>query len=118
MLHPQFQGMEPPRIPGRFSLGVAGPNFSARIAQGRNAAGGASMRMWYRYLTKASIFGIDINPAKFLDNDRIVTAVVDQSDPDQLRDFMAKSGVELFDFIIDDGSHLPHHQQITLSVLF
>jgi hypothetical protein len=33
---------------------------------------------------KASIFGIDINPAKCLDNDRTVTAVVDQSDPDKL----------------------------------
>lgn len=99
-------------------LGVSGPAWKAELATGRNAEGGASMRMWYRYLRKARIFGIDINPAGFLDNDRTVTAVVDQGDPGQLREFVAEAGVEQFDVIIDDGSHRPDHQQISLSVLF
>jgi hypothetical protein len=76
------------------------------------------MRMWYRYLSKARIFGIDVNPAGFLDNDRTATAVVDQGDPDRLREFVAETGVERFDVIIDDGSHRPDHQQVSFSVLF
>ena len=99
-------------------LGVAGPNVPVAIAQGRNAQGGASIRMWYRYLEKARILGIDVNPAGFLDNDRVLTGVVDQGDPDQLRNFPDKAGVEQLDVVIDDGSHLPHHQQISLSTLF
>jgi hypothetical protein len=99
-------------------LGVSGPAWKAELATGRNAEGGASMRMWYRYLPRARIFGIDVNPAKFLDNDRTTTAVVDQGDPDRLREFVAETGVERFDVIVDDGSHRPDHQQVSLSTLF
>jgi len=99
-------------------LGVRGPYCDIGIAQGRNMEGGASMKMWYRYFKEAKLWGIDINPAKFLDNDRITTARVDQGDPEQLELFLSQSGVEKFDVIIDDGSHWPHHQQITLGVLF
>jgi hypothetical protein len=76
------------------------------------------MRMWYRYLPQGRIFGIDINPGTFLDNDRVTTAVVDQGDPEQLVAFVAQAGVEQFDVIIDDGSHRALHQQLSLSVLF
>jgi hypothetical protein len=98
-------------------LGVDGPNWKANIAQGRNAQGGASMRMWYRYFSRARILGADVNPAEFLDNDRIRTGIVDQGDPEQLRGFLAQAGVERVDVIIDDGSHRPDHQQITLTTL-
>ena len=99
-------------------LGVDGPNWRAQMAKGRNATGGASLRTWYRYFPKARILGVDINPAGFLDNDRIVTGVVDQGDPHQLRAFLAEQGVGQLDVIIDDGSHRPDHQQISLSALF
>jgi hypothetical protein len=99
-------------------LGVDGPGWRAHIAKGRNAAGGGSLRTWYRYFPKARILGIDINPAGFLDNDRIVTGVVDQGDPEQLRAFLAEHDVSQLDVIIDDGSHRPDHQQISLSTLF
>lgn len=99
-------------------LGVDGPNWHAQIAQGRNAQGGASLRMWYRYLPRARLFGLDINPAGFLDNDRIRTGVVDQGDPDQITGFLAQAGIERLDVIIDDGSHRPDHQQTALGTLF
>ena len=99
-------------------LGVKGPNLDIGIAQGRNIEGGASMKMWHRYFKEARLFGIDINPASFLDNNRTTTAVVDQGDPEQLESFVRESGVEKFDVIIDDGSHWPHHQQISLQILF
>jgi hypothetical protein len=99
-------------------LGVKGPVPNNVWLGGRNTEGGASMRMWYRYLPNARIFGIDINPAEFLDNERICTGVVDQGDPSQLRSFLREHDIEAVDVIIDDGSHLPHHQQISLSTLF
>jgi hypothetical protein len=99
-------------------LGVDGPNWHAAIAQGRNAGGGASLRMWSRYFPYAQIFGIDINSATFLDNDRVHTGVVDQGDPTQIRTFLAEKQVDRLDIIVDDGSHRPDHQQISFETLF
>lgn len=99
-------------------LGVDGPHWDARIVQGCNAQGGASLRMWYRYLPSARILGLDVNPAGFLDNDRVRTGVVDQGDPDQITKFLAEVGVGRLDVIIDDGSHRPDHQQTSLGTLF
>jgi hypothetical protein len=99
-------------------LGVVGATWQANIAHGRNARGGASIRMWHRYFPRAEILGIDVNPASFLDNDRITTGVVDQSDSRQIRTFLAESGVRHLDIVIDDGSHRPDHQQISFATLF
>jgi hypothetical protein len=99
-------------------LGVPGANWDARIAHGRNKGGGASLRMWYGYFPQARIFGADINSAAHLDNDRIQTYVVDQGDPDSINGFLDAVGDVRFDVIVDDGSHRPDHQQITLGCLF
>jgi hypothetical protein len=99
-------------------LGVRGGRWDAQIAQGRNADGGASIKMWAEYFPRARIFGVDINPASHLDTDRIVTFVADQGDPAQLRKVVEDAGSEDFDVIIDDGSHRADHQQITFGVLF
>jgi hypothetical protein len=74
--------------------------------------------MWYRYFPNATLLGIDVNPAGFLDNDRIHTGTVDQGDPTQLTEFLAATGTSRLDVIIDDGSHRPDHQQIALATLF
>jgi hypothetical protein len=74
--------------------------------------------MWYRYFPNATILGIDVNPASFLDNDRIQTGTADQGDPTQLKEFLRARGISKLDVIIDDGSHRPDHQQITLATLF
>jgi hypothetical protein len=99
-------------------LGVQGPIPNDVWLGGRNTQGGASMRMWYRYFPHARILGIDINPAGFLDNERIRTGVADQGDPRQLLSFLNDLHIEALDVIVDDGSHQPDHQQISLSTLF
>jgi hypothetical protein len=99
-------------------LGVQGPIPNDVWLGGRNTQGGASVRMWYRYFPKARILGIDINPAGFLDNERIRTAVIDQSDPTQLRSLLNELHIETIDVIVDDGSHRPDHQQISFAALF
>src|SRR5262249_6120154 len=98
-------------------LGVLGDRWNARIVQGRNT-GGASIKMWHDFFPKAKVFGIDINPCPYLDNDRLKTFVADQSSVPELEAFVNAANVGLFDVIIDDGSHLPHHQQISLSFFF
>jgi Methyltransferase domain len=99
-------------------IGVAGPSWDAKIAQGQNREGGASLKMWYEFLPNSKIYALDINPATHLDNDRVKTAVVDQGSREQLESFRASMGESKFDLIIDDGSHRGDHQQITLELLW
>ena len=99
-------------------LGVKGDRWTAKIVHGRNAEGGASFKLWRDYFPRAEIYGIDVNPALHLDDDRTHTFVADQGDSDQLRAFMEKFGEPRFDIVIDDGSHRPDHQQISLGFFF
>lgn len=99
-------------------LGVTGKNWRADIAHGRNKDGGGSIKMWHDYFHNGQIFGIDINDASHLDNDRITTMRVDQGNSEDLNSFIEAHNRPAFDIIIDDGSHRPDHQQISLSVLF
>lgn len=98
-------------------LGVTGPHCQPQVVHGSNP-GGASMKMWSEYLPNASITGIDINPAPYLDTDRVKTYVVDQGSRESLADFLKQHPDPSFDIIIDDGSHRADHQQISLEMLF
>jgi hypothetical protein len=99
-------------------MGVTGENWDAKIQHGVNAEGGASVKMWHDYFENGRIFGLDINPARHLDNDRLTTFVLDQGDPIALKAFVKEAGVGVFDIIIDDGSHAADHQQISFDTLF
>jgi hypothetical protein len=99
-------------------LGVPGDSWDARIAHGRNEGGGGSLRTWYGYFPKARIYGADINAAPHLDNDRISTHLMDQGDPEAIAAFLESIGDVEFDVIVDDGSHMPDHQQVSLGCLF
>lgn len=78
---------------------------------------GASLKGWYEYFPKATIFGYDIVDGHRFDNDRVTTFIGDQADRKDLARFIEVSGGE-FDIIIDDGSHRPMHQQVSLAALF
>jgi hypothetical protein len=95
---------------------VEGPNAVGTTVFARNR-GGASLKVWYDFFPKARIYGIDLNPATFLDNDRVSTMVGDQSSRESLLASIRTIG-EKVDIIIDDGSHVSRHQQLTLAVLF
>ena len=99
-------------------LGVPGPNWSSRIAHGANEVGGGSIRMWTEFFPNAQIYGLDINPATHLDGERVKTYLVDQSSEESLEAFKTQTGDVAFDAIIDDGSHIADHQQLTISVLW
>lgn len=98
-------------------LGVTGARCTSPIVHGRNT-GGASLKMWHDYFPEAKIYGIDINECRYLENSRIRTFVADQGRVEDLDAFVEAAGGTDFDIIIDDGSHLPDHQQISLSYFF
>ncbi len=73
---------------------------------------GGSLQMWQTYFCKNSIIvGLDIdsNCKKFenVSENRYVE-IGDQSNPEILQNLIKKYGY--FDIILDDGSHLSHHQ--------
>ena len=99
-------------------LGVPGPNWTSDIAHGSNEVGGGSMRMWQEFFPNAKIHGLDINPAKHLDNKQVTTYRVDQSSKESLAAFKSQTRKVKFDIIVDDGSHIADHQQLSLSLLW
>jgi hypothetical protein len=78
-------------------------------------ANGNSLRMWAEYFPKAHIFGADIDDKSYLNTDRIKTFRCDQSDRESLKRLIAQTGD--VDIIIEDGSHVVMHQQLTLAML-
>ena len=98
-------------------LGVTGDRWASPIVHGRNT-GGASLKMWHDYFPAGKIYGIDINECSYLDNNRIRTFVADQGRVEELEAFVKTAEITDFDIVIDDGSHRPDHQQISLSYFF
>ena len=76
-----------------------------------------SLKIWLDYFPNCSAVGVDINDYSFLNIPRAKVYQFDQSDEASLTSFKRVEG-ELFDIIIDDGSHVSHHQQLTLEHLF
>lgn len=79
---------------------------------------GGSLQMWKRFLgRKSSIVGIDIEPRiTELSEKGIWLHVGDQSDAGFLSRVTAQHGP--WDVVIDDGSHLPHHQIASIEALW
>ena len=85
---------------------------------------GASLRAWNHFFQNGKIFGMDIfhriehkGVIDKLSKHDIKAFKADQSDKEELSRIMKECNVE-FDIIIDDGSHWPDHNQISLGVLF
>jgi len=86
---------------------------------------GHSLLMWERYFPNATIYGIDIdlsithlgvNPKELTkDYDRIKLFEFDACNKSNVDKFLKENGGD-FDIIIEDGSHLGHHQ--ILSTLY
>jgi len=71
-----------------------------------------------RIFPNALVYGVDLYDYSFLNSSRIKTIVADQGIiPGNLEHVVTTIG-DGIDLIIDDGSHLMHHQQITLGYLF
>ena len=78
---------------------------------------GASLRMWAEFFPCASIVGLDNNLSTLFIEGHIKTCYADQSSPGSLHDAMRSMHMPYVDLIVDDGSHDPAHQVITLNAL-
>jgi SAM-dependent methyltransferase len=92
-------------------------NRSPRILEVGVSHGG-SLDLWSEWFGDgAHIVGVDIDPrAATLARTGIEISIGDQGDPDFLDTLVAKHGP--FDIVIDDGSHQPAHQILTLEKLW
>ncbi|WP_157602428.1 hypothetical protein [Sphingomonas sp. PR090111-T3T-6A] len=75
-----------------------------------------SVRMWLDYFPNATVHGFDISDFSFFKNPRFVFTRGDSGNGADLDRVIANG--EIFDFIIDDGSHASFHQQLAFLKLF
>lgn len=87
-----------------------------RVLELGSAHGGA-LQLWRRYFgPEAAIWGIDVNPSSLIDEPGLNIRIGSQADPEFLRSVVTEMGG--VDLVIDDGSHVAKHQEVSLEVLF
>lgn len=75
---------------------------------------GESLRMWSDYFKNGKIFAIDVNPEFLINENRILSAVANQSKRQDLINIFPN---QKFHIIVDDGGHKMDQQQISLGCL-
>lgn len=80
-------------------------------------ADGHSIKLWTEYCPNAYIFGMDINIEYANEADKLKILRGDQSNEKDLENVILNIGDNI-DVIIDDGSHIPEHQLLSLTKLF
>jgi hypothetical protein len=76
-----------------------------------------SLQMWREYFPKALLVGFDIDDFSSVRIDNCIIIKGDMSSRDDLANLVKRIGRPI-DVVIDDGSHVSHHQQIAFSNLF
>jgi len=77
--------------------------------------GGESMSLWNKYVPNATIHGMDIDEKPSINGS--IMYKVDQSNESELT-LWANNKDSLFSVIIDDGSHVPEHQALTIETIW
>lgn len=75
---------------------------------------GGSLKMWEEFFKNSKIHGIDIEEKSKYDSERIKTYLCSQTNTTLLNELFEDNSL---DMIIDDGSHVISHQQISLKYL-
>lgn len=75
-----------------------------------------SLKLWKGYFGKVNLHGLDIVEKDFIDEE-VTLHQVDQSSDVELDEFVKNIGIT-FDVILDDGSHVPDHQMLTINKLW
>lgn len=76
---------------------------------------GASLFMWEEYFPNADIYALDIDPATLINKGRIHSFQCNQAGEASLKRAATLVGND-FDLIVDDGSHVPRHQNMTARI--
>jgi hypothetical protein len=94
-------------------IGIGFPELMSFVP---NYTIGASLYMWRDFFPEATIYSADIRKDILINEDRIKSFYVDQSDEGSLNHLVEEMGKD-FDLIIDDGSHVATHQILTAKIL-
>lgn len=82
---------------------------------------GGSLRAWRDFFVNGKIIGLDIQPdTQFSDEDRIETYLCNSTKKFEIEPLMkslTNDNSDLFDIIIDDGSHVDNDQWVTLQYM-
>lgn len=97
---------------GTLTTGPSNMRFTLDKKYKKNYVPGDSLRSFRDYFENGEIYGIDIQEDCLIKENRIITNICDSQNPDS-SNFLFEDN--LFDFIIDDGAHMPENQIITLS---
>jgi hypothetical protein len=76
-----------------------------------------SLEMWRTYFPNAQLFGFDIDDFSGVTIDRCTILQGDMSSRADLKRLASAVGRSI-DILVEDGSHVSHHQQIALATLF
>jgi hypothetical protein len=76
-----------------------------------------SLRIWLDYFPNAEVYGFDRKDFSWIDMPRMTIFRGDQGSEESLSELVAELPPQL-DGIVDDGSHIAKHQQLTLEHLF
>ncbi len=95
-------------------LCIGGPEVGGEIdRQGMDVP---SIKMWLEYFPSAVVQGFDISDFSFFKHPRFEFTRGDAGSEEDL--VRARDGRGPYDLIIDDGSHVSFHQQLTFQTLF
>jgi hypothetical protein len=83
-------------------LGSTDATFPSNMGSKYNS--GASLRAWKEYFPNGNIYGADVDPKTLIQEERITTYKMDQTDSKSVKAVFDDINKE-FDFIIDDGLH-------------
>ena len=88
-----------------FECGIGSNNSDVRGHFKLEGAPGASLRVWRDYFPNAMIYGADIDPRCLVNEHRIYSQVMDQTDSKSIDNYFDAIGNPFFDLMIDDGLH-------------
>jgi hypothetical protein len=85
--------------------------------------GGDSLKLWAEFFENSQIYCIDNNLSRmdeygYTPHERITVVYGDQSNSESLKQSCETIGIQKFDIIIDDGSHIADHILTTFNTLF
>lgn len=89
-----------------FELGIGTTDLRIRHNMGRDGTPGASLRAWRTYFSQSQVFAADIDASIMIEESRIQTFVVDQTDSKSIEQMWKHASLQdPMDIIIDDGLH-------------
>lgn len=93
------------KIKNFLEIGLGTNNINLASNMGKDGKPLASLRAWRDYFKNAQIYGADIDKDILMNEERIKTFYVDQTNPKSIHEMFKNIGVKKFDIILEDGLH-------------